>query len=669
MKVRKVIGGGEMRNWEEANGKYRGGGNYSDAMKLLLSASEVQPGMTLRRCYTINTARQSLGLPCGLGVPVERESFEMKNFNDDATAGPALRAFGIFRKAGLKAELEDFAFNCLNKFALGAGEQEALPFVTARVGYRTKLLEKADAMKKISEGKPLGRCVMMLDAHEQAFATPLYNVLSGITDMQRHNVTSGFRNTIVRASSDWSKMWSEVRTAACIVELDWKKFDRERPYEDIEFLIDVIISCFAPRDDYERRFLEGYCVMLRRSLLDRPFITDDGGAFTIHGMVPSGSLWTGWLDTALNILYIRASLRHVGIMDHMAVPKCAGDDNLTLFYDDVGNDVLMRLRSTLNEWFRAGIEDEDYKIHRPPYHIPRFQAIFPPGFDLSKGTSDKLDMAEWREIEGEMIIDEEQGLSHRWKYVFEGRPCFLSCYWLEDGSPIRPSHINLEKLLFPEGVHKDIHEYEAAVISMAVDNPFNHHNVNHLMHRFVIVQQVKRISSCGLKPEDLLTLAKFRPEADDVVPFPMIAQWRRAKGYVDMESLFRVKKWMNDFRDFVSGVTTLYARAPGGGLDAWRFMDILRGEHMLAERQYGNDMEDWIKYLKFNPVSSYLKPIRKFRAKRDSQQSTAEVKEKFEAFLAAHTSMRCLSDFESVDTYTCWLADKIRFSRKRPRPP
>lgn len=38
-------------------------------------------------------------------------------------------------------------------------------------------------------------------------------------------------------------------------------------------------------------------------------MTDNGGVFTIDGMVPSGSLWTGWLDTEPNILYIRAACR------------------------------------------------------------------------------------------------------------------------------------------------------------------------------------------------------------------------------------------------------------------------------------------------------------------------------------------------------------------------
>ncbi|DAZ91059.1 TPA_asm: fusion protein [Spinacia oleracea amalgavirus 2] len=667
MRVRKVIGGGEMLNWRHDNGMYRGGGNFSDALKLLATASDKPPGRILPQCFSVKTARELLFLPCALGVPVTRQEFSMKNFNEEATAGPSLRAFGVYRKEGLKEGLEDFAFGCLKRYADGAPAEDCLPFVTARVGYRTKLLKTSDAMRKISEGSALGRCVMMLDAHEQAFSTPLYNALSRQTHMQRFDRRTGFRNTIVRASSDWSRMWGEVRSAACIVELDWKKFDRERPYEDIEFLVDVICSCFAPGNEYERRFLEGHRIMLRRALLDRPFVTDDGGVFMIEGMVPSGSLWTGWLDTALNILYIRAALGRIGIPVEVGVPKCAGDDNLTLFWEDVGDENLLRLKALLNEWFRAGIEDEDFKIHRPPFDVRRYQAVFPPGTDLSLGTSKMLERAEWVELVDEMLINEEQGLSHRWKYNFSGCPSFLSCYWLADGSPIRPAYVNLEKLLWPEGIHTDIHDYEAALISMAVDNPFNHHNVNHLMHRFCIVQQVKLLASTGVKVDDILFLSRFRAKEGEIVPYPQVAQWRRAEGYVAMENLPRIRRHMLEFGEFVSGITSLYARAPSGGLDAWRYMDLIRNRNPLALRQYGNDIGDWANFLISNPVTKYLKPLRSLRKRKRAEGPPGEENARFGNFLRAHTDPFVREKFVSWEAYACWISEKLK-ARAAPPP-
>ncbi|DAZ91025.1 TPA_asm: fusion protein [Myosoton aquaticum amalgavirus 2] len=664
--VRKVIGGGEMLNWSKESNMCRGGGNFSDALKLLCDANEEPPGMLLNECFTIDGARQALNLPCGLSVPSTRQNFVIKNFNEEATAGPALRAFGVNRKRGIREGLEDFAFSCLMAFAGGASAEDSLPFVTARVGYRTKLVTNVEAMKKISEGKAIGRCVMMLDAHEQAFSTPLYNVLSAVTHLQRFNKDSGFRNTIVRASSDWSKMWGEVREAACIVELDWSKFDRERPAEDIEFMIEVICSCFAPRNDFERRLLEGYHIMLRRSLLERSFLTDDGGVFSINGMVPSGSLWTGWLDTALNILYIRAVLAYVNVLKNEASPKCAGDDNLTLFYKDQSDERLLNMCALLNKWFRAGIKKEDFKIHRPPYHVRRFQAVFRPGVNLSLGTSRIIKEARWVEIHGEMRICEAEGLSHRWKYSFGGCPSFLSCYWLDGGNPIRPAHVNLEKLLFPEGIHDSLEEYEASVISMAVDNPFNHHNVNHLMHRYVIIQQVKRLALTGVKPEDILYLARIRPEGDEEVPFPYVAEWRRMKGYVDMEQIPRVRIYMERFRDFVSGVSSLYARSPSGGLDSWRFMDMVRDVNPVAHRQFGNELKDWTSFLRSHPVTRYLRPTGRKKKASTAASNGSEIMSNFNKFLDCHLRNRGTIVMRSVEQYSYWLSDELR-SRKAQR--
>ncbi|KAI0492890.1 hypothetical protein KFK09_027166 [Dendrobium nobile] len=242
----------------------------------------------------------------------------------------------------------------------------------------------------------------MLDALEQAASSPLYNVLSKIAHGQLKNRSSGFQNSVVRASTDWMYMWEEIQGASIIVELDWKKFDRERPAEDILFFIDVVISCFFPQTSREERLLSAYRICMIKALIERPFISDGGLAFTMDGMVPSGSLWTGLLDTALNILYIPSALLDMGFTSARAVPKCCGDDNLTLFYRDPGDTVLNGLRSRLNKFFRAGIDEEDFFIHRLPYYVMTDQTIFHAGTDLKRGTSKIIDKARWEEFTGEI---------------------------------------------------------------------------------------------------------------------------------------------------------------------------------------------------------------------------------------------------------------------------
>ncbi|UWU44412.1 polyprotein [Epipogium amalgavirus 1] len=658
--VRKIIGGGEMSTWKVDSSKYRGGGNLSDALKLLADASPLFPGSLLERHFSVDSARGLLQLPCGLRVPDGRVAVSMKNFNQDATAGPVLRAFGVKKKWGLRKALEDYAWDCYDAYVSSEGNARKLPFITARVGYRTKLLERKEAFEKLRTCRPLGRCVMMLDACEQAFSSPLYNVLSQITNSMRHEDGSGFRNSIVRASSDWMFMWDEIKTASVIVELDWKKFDRERPREDIEFMISVIISCFEARDSRERYLLDAYSIMLKRALIERVFITDDGGIFSIDGMVPSGSLWTGWLDTALNILYLYAALTHVGINFDGVRPKCAGDDNLTIFRKSYSDRRLRRIKAILNEWFRAGIEDDEFIIHRPPYHVTKSQACFPAGTDLTKGTSKLLHIAQWVPFVDELHIDQPAGMSHRWKYNFEGRPKFLSCYWLANGRPIRPTYVNAEKLLFPEGIHTNIERYEAAVISMVVDNPWNQHNVNHMMHRFCIIQQLKRYSSGGVPVELILHLSKIRPEKSEAVPFPMVGYWRRADHYVDMEDEPLLKQYIQDFRSFTTGVTSLYCRRSTGGIDSWKFMDFIRGEADLGEGQFGNEMDAWIKFLRENPLSRYLKPIKSFRAQGEEPTPSQETLHLFNVMITALNSLSETSYKFDCETFARFVMNLLR---------
>ncbi|KAK6930550.1 Yif1 family [Dillenia turbinata] len=327
------------------------------------------------------------------------------------------------------------------------GVREALPLPDALQvpDGPDKLHDFQEALRKFGEGRTLGHRVVMLDALEQTALSPLYNVLPSLSAEHLWSCFSCFRYTVVRASMDWILLWDEIKGACVIEDLDWNKFNRD-------------------------------------TLIERVFMTDDGGVFSFDGMVPSGSPWTCFLDTVLNILYMKAALLCMRFTEKEAVPKCCEDNNLRLFFQDPGDTAILGLRRRLNEWFQTGIDVEDFIITCPPFHATTEQACFPPGTDL-RG-------------------------SRRWRFHFYGMLKFLSGYWLPTGLPIRPAHLNLEKLLVPEAVHADLEDYEAAVLSMVLDNPFNHHNINHLKHR---------------------------PDEDEEVPFPKVAHWRRGRGCVDLD--------------------------------------------------------------------------------------------------------------------------------------
>lgn len=641
---------------------FRGGGNVSDALLLLGQAIDDPPGMFLRDLFSVEFARMALSLPQGLEVPDGEDCCRMRNFNNDATAGPFLRAFGIRSKFGLRSVLEREMWQFYDGFGCGRLTAEQMPFFAARVGFRSKLMEEGKAWEKVAAGAPLGRAVMMMDALEQAASSPLYNVLAKWTFGHRLEGDCGFKNSVVKVSSDWGVIWKEVREAKVVVELDWAKFDRERPAEDIEFMIDVVTSCFEARNVRQERLLEGYKLMMRRALVERLMVLDEGGVFGIEGMVPSGSLWTGWLDTALNILYIRGACVEAGYGPDFFRTMCAGDDNLTLFRIDNGDKDLLRFRDLLNSWFRAGIKDEDFIIHRPPFHVSKLQACFPPGTDLSKGTSSIKVKAQWVEFHGEIVIDERAGLSHRWEYNFKGKPKFLSNFWLIDGQPIRPTADNLEKLLWPEGIHKDFDDYQTALMAMVVDNPWNHHNVNHMMMRFVILQQLRRVCVVRGSADDVCFFSALREKEGGEVPFPMVAPWRRSSGHRRMEDYEEVRHWIEDFTAFVQGVTSLYSRACEGGLDAWQFMQIIRGESHVGEGQYGNDLTRWLNFIRDNPCTKYLKSVRGFRPR--SQEAALEQEEMMRACNAFGALREHLARMriKSSEDFALFVSSRLRGS-------
>lgn len=649
-----------MVSWATDGNMVRGGGDSCDAVRLLFQARADCPGRFLSDCFTIDAGRRRLLLPSNLRVPDGPRACVMKNFNHDATSGPFLRIFGCKGKYGLKKKLEAEMWRYFDGYGAGRAGLENLPFLTARVGFRTKLMTAEAAREKVLKGSTFGRAVMMLDALEQAASSPLYNSLSSHTFQQRLLPECGFKNALVRASSDWMEAWKTVSSGAVIVELDWSKFDRERPRQDLEFMVDVIGSCFEARGEREGRLLEAYLAMTRRALVERPIVMDSGGVFCIDGMVPSGSLWTGWLDTALNILYIKAACVHLGIPSNSFHVMCAGDDNLTVFTEDPGDGLLLQLRVLLNEWFRAGIAPEDFFIHRPPFHVTKQQAVFPPGTDLTRGTSKILHLARWVDFEGEVCINHATGRSHRWRYLFGGKPKFLSNYWLEDGRPIRPAKDNLEKLLWPEGIHKTLEEYEAAVIAMVVDNPHNHHNVNHLLSRYIVIQQIKRYGAPFSDEDAVMFFSKFRDGEEVPVPFPQIAAWRRTPTHVRMEDYPGVTEWISTFRSFMQGVTSLYIRQAEGGLDAWKFMDIIRGDSTVGEGQFGNDLVAWLGWLHAHPITKFLNSTRSFKVMVEQDLRPDYDYSSFDRAMTVLRDRMENGGFRTAEDFACWCSDMIR---------
>ncbi|QHO24156.1 GTP cyclohydrolase [Arachis hypogaea] len=163
---------------------------------------------------------------------------------------------------------------------------------------------------------------------------------------------------------------------------------------------------------------------------------------------------------------------------------------------------------------------------------------------------------------------------------------------------------------------------------MIVDNPFNHHNINHFKHRYLIIQAVKLYAVTGLKPDDIIKFSRIRSINGEDVPFPKVAPWRRQDGWIDIDSLDLHRHHLEHFNSFVAGITALYHRATEGGIDAYRFMDLIRGESSPGEQQWGNTIQAWFKFIREHPATKYCRQTRRFREYRLKEVSTPEELEK-----------------------------------------
>eukprot|EP00919_Chromeraceae_sp_WS-2016_P022370 GHVR01053125.1.p1 GENE.GHVR01053125.1~~GHVR01053125.1.p1 ORF type:complete len:550 (-),score=44.02 GHVR01053125.1:354-2003(-) len=538
-------------------------------------------------------ARRVLGLPSGLRMNRTDAGFGPANYNYDAMAGPFLEARGIKTKEGLYEVLRNTSRTLLEMVGRGELEAESLPFFTCKLAYRTKLRSMDETLEKIRDGKPLGRAAMALDALEQFICQPVFKVFDEWTAGQANIAQSPWKNKGVRQSAQRRKLSAGFVDASVIYEADWSAYDVNRPDRDIAFGIRLILSCFEARSEEERRILDAVGLMMHRGLCDKVICYRGGGIARFKDGVPSGSLWTSIIDTIMNILYIAYVCDEIGLIygvDCYCIT--CGDDLLLYCYTERAVGLGEAFRTRLNEWFGAGIRPENFFVHHPPFFVTKVQYVYPAGVKLDRGTSHLSHLAVKVPFKGRITVDEKAGRSHRWEYRFAGHPKFLGCYWLDNGMPIRPTADLHRRALFPEGIVKDLDEYKMQCYSYIVDNPFNEHTVNHMMHRICIARQLKIFLASGFTMSEAYMLLTVR-ETDEVkdIPFPRIASWRRGRKYMNMEQMPECSDIMRKLTKFVEKIQLMYGREAEGGGDVYQIKKAIRGEGIVSRLQYGSSFQ------------------------------------------------------------------------------
>jgi hypothetical protein len=172
----------------------------------------------------------------------------MDSFNPEATAGPYLRAHAVHLKEGTKATLEEATFELMSSVARGEQHADQLPPFGARLGFRSKLRTEEEAEGRLKGRASAGACRSDVGYAGATMSSPAASSIAEALAHRYGDPASSHKNKIVGASSQWRMLGRVMSRAKTVVELDWGQFDEDRHDDDLEFLAEVLHSCFAPQN-------------------------------------------------------------------------------------------------------------------------------------------------------------------------------------------------------------------------------------------------------------------------------------------------------------------------------------------------------------------------------------------------------------------------------------
>lgn len=531
--MRKLIGGGELSTFQYDMDHRRVGGCFYDAM-FRLGRTPLNGGrVVLRNVYTLEDAWDALSLREELYFRLDRENFSPAVFNQSATPGPVLSRNGIRSKEGVQEGLLDICEMVVSKLKEGDSSLKFGVLFSSSVGYRTKLMDKEEIIKRFEGREPHGRAIFMVDAIEQFISNPLMEVLNNYTFAGRLTKDSPFKNKVVRHSTDWRIMGDILDQYPVAITGDWSSFDLRRPSDDVLYGLELMVRRFKPRNRLEETFLTFLLRSYHNSFKRHSLVMPNGSVMEYEGGVPSGCSFTSLLDTALNTLYLRHAVTSAGIPAEICQFWCNGDDFVILTHE-IDMHRLGKVKDNLDDMFDGGITD--FMIHKEDKKAKWVQAVFPEGTDLSKGTRNILDKAVWKEVDNDVVIDDSKGLSHRIHLYHRWAVKFNGYHWGPANTSVRDTHSVLVRLLHPEGIDHTCMDYMRRCLNFAGDNCFNDNVINKLVYRVYGALTILMLEGKGVPLDMLVALAGCKYTVGDVYPFGSAFWFRKVSGKVNIDN-------------------------------------------------------------------------------------------------------------------------------------
>lgn len=546
-----AIGGGALNVLYNGCEYGRVGGSTQDKVNYLNTyVNHVPEG-----CRVNKSAAEYAKL-CFLGTKVKVLSADlaasMITINKDASPGYFYQKMGFKTKEEAFEHIFSMAINCWDEgMAGGAAPYDAVE--VWQTASRPKLTKLEKAGLKARNGKPVGRVISMCGSMEQFISYPIWKPLMDNLLALNHHMVHWIALGMQKHSPAWRGLGSRLERATTIYCGDWSGFDAGVPPDMVRFAIDIIEASLDMSDAETVNYWAYIRPFLVKNLIKKEYRIGDELLIHVENGVPSGSLWTSLIDSIINFVVCSEIMEHMGITTYE--PFTYGDDHIIIIYGNEEKRKHLKRRFAKIAWERFGFKSspsDSYVTTGGECRVGYKRPVYHPGNYLELGTRN-LTPIRWQY--SDIPFDGYNhmfGTTHRWYYDFRRRPKFLSFYWDKDLNPIRSVGENLTRLINPEQPVKTPIDHEVLLVSHALDNFYNDHNLNWAYHLLYDCQFMKASFDYNQNdfPHKLNNLRNKVYRAQLSLPCkPGRRAWyRRVEGYVDLKASPTMQVWNAHFR-------------------------------------------------------------------------------------------------------------------------
>jgi len=557
------LGGSETRSIKRYSQSVRWGGGRVDSLQYLSVFNDASKYVKkVNFPYRMKKMASFLGFGEGVlnAVPLEEVKYS-KVVNLSANPGPTFSTVGCTSKL----ESFDLAFDVATQYmsSLAAGCSPPKPLFS--ISGRAKLLTKDSLFLKSYERKPVGRAVWMADAHESilcaCFTIPLMDFFKRTLDV----VLLGFN----KFTSDCKNLCSRFDKFDTFVSLDISKLDANVRIALTKYsfnLIRFLFKKFLKKNETYAKLLSS----IEDWFINTQLVLPSGEIVQKPGGHPSGSDFISVINTiCVSVAIVSAVTKVVGGKRGVSFDVGVYGDNSLIGFNtnskissirrERGESAKFRICSFISDVFGLKVNPLESKVSTH-FYVQVGAPLLPKGSVIKDFSSDHLSKyyLDKRRAFGRGLRPDERvvkmgfepvgaagGRTHRWTYIFAESPQFLSYYFKENHTMIRPTIEVIERLYNPERRPTTIDEHQMMLFSALVENYNNQHTVNRIMHYWYDSLHMKKLGILTASQAEKHNLLCFHspPIPDDRRKLPFDrkrdgerAWYRRQRRITDIES-------------------------------------------------------------------------------------------------------------------------------------